>query len=230
MFSSCGRTDYDTGIAETSCDSEASDTEPQKEILKTPNILGFDNKSFVLSWSPVSGATSYKILYNGIETETKSTSWKLDHISFSNSFRIMAVSENSVSEWSKEFYYECGKINIDGIEYSLTDGVVSVDAYKGSSKNVIVLPAIDGYEVSSISDGAFLGNKTGIERVMLPYSITYIGKNAFADCDDLQIEVRITEGVTLDDWEKNVTIKEGNIDVLDVIKGIRPKIGWNPYV
>lgn len=222
--SSCGQTEGETGGEESSYETDTN-------TLKAPKILGFEDKSFVLSWTAVKNATSYKVIYNGTEKETTGNSWKLDCISFSNSFRVMALSEDSESEWSEEFVYECDKITVDGIEYSLKDEKVSVDGYVGSDKDIIIPSTICGYEVSSISDGAFFGNRTKIERMMLPYSVNYIGTNAFADCNDLQIEVNIAEcGGTLEEWEQNVTIEEGNTDVLDVIKGIRPKIGWSPFV
>ena len=79
------------------------------------------------------------------------------------------------------------------LRYSVNGGTVSVDGFNTPSDDLEIPPQIDGMPVTRISDGAFQG--TSIRSVRLPYGLTQIGANAFADCVNLT-ELSLPDSVT----------------------------------
>lgn len=77
--------------------------------------------------------------------------------------------------------------------YRLENGTVTITAYKGTAKAVVVPTEIDGYPVTAVDDHAF--QNTGITSVILPGTVTSIGWFAFYGCFGLEL-VAIPASVT----------------------------------
>ncbi len=77
-------------------------------------------------------------------------------------------------------------ITPDGIKWGLTnDGVMTVAGYCGKSDVVEIPESINGHTVTNICANAFRWCK--ISSVAIPSVVTYIGPNAFSDCDGVAI-------------------------------------------
>jgi hypothetical protein len=68
--------------------------------------------------------------------------------------------------------------------YTQTGSTVTLQSYSGTSANVTVPATYGGKVVTSISDGAFIGN-TYIITLVIPASVTLIGNNACANCTSI---------------------------------------------
>lgn len=69
-------------------------------------------------------------------------------------------------------------------EIESANGKVTLLSYKGTQEHLTVPAAIDGQPVTSIADGAFVENVT-LKTLVLPESITTIGKGILAGCENL---------------------------------------------
>ncbi len=72
------------------------------------------------------------------------------------------------------------------------DGALDFNQYYGDEKDIIVPPAIDGITVTSVNTYGFWG--ADIETIVLPDTVTEIGKWAFRDCVTLK-EIAIPDSV-----------------------------------
>ncbi len=74
------------------------------------------------------------------------------------------------------------------------DGRISFNKYYGDEKHIIVPPQIDGITVTTVDTYGFYGSD--IESVVLPDTVTEIGKWAFRQCPNLK-EIVIPDNVTV---------------------------------
>ena len=65
-----------------------------------------------------------------------------------------------------------------------SDGKLEIVSYSGSESDVVIPSAIDSRSVTSIGDGAFLGNK--MKTLKLGTFVTEIGDSAFHSCTSLE--------------------------------------------
>lgn len=113
-----------------------------------------------------------------------------------NASTILLVKEDSFAHtWceanSVEYYFDVPAV---GFTYSISNDVVTINAYTGSNGDVVIPAYIEGYPVTKIKDDAFSGNDT-IITMKLPETIVYIGASAFGDCTSLT-SINIPAGVT----------------------------------
>lgn len=73
----------------------------------------------------------------------------------------------------------------DGFVYEEKDGTLKIVGYIGKSEYIEIPSTIGEYEVTSIDDGAFIGNKN-VRIVNIPNSVTVVGKKAFFGCSSLE--------------------------------------------
>ena len=85
----------------------------------------------------------------------------------------LGLRERTMKEWREVF------------KLSVADGCVRIAGYKQTEPVVQIPESMDGYPVTTISDGAFKAN-TVIEQVILPSTIRIIGANAFKGCAKLE--------------------------------------------
>lgn len=78
--------------------------------------------------------------------------------------------------------------------YTTKDGTITITAYLGKEKVVIIPNEISGCPVTHIADAAFENNRT-LEKVILPSTLESIGWFAFRGCIAL-CEVEISSGVS----------------------------------
>ncbi len=76
--------------------------------------------------------------------------------------------------------------------YRLSGTEVKVTTYNGSSKNVEIPASVQGMAVTAIERDLF--NRSDIESVTIPNTVTEIGNYAFTQCQSLK-EIVIPEGV-----------------------------------
>ena len=70
--------------------------------------------------------------------------------------------------------------------YTVLNGsYISISGYTGSSAEIAIPSAIDGYTVQKISDNAFKG-KTSLTTIVLPSTLETIGASAFSGCTSLE--------------------------------------------
>ena len=140
----------------------------------------------------------------------------------------------------------CDEQSESGLMFNINaDGTATVIGYNGVIGDITIPKTHDGHLVTAIASNAFNGygekiaqisSSTSFVKLNMPTSITSIGDNAFANCDDLKIvltddpKTHTAKTAEIEEWEKNLTIGSGNEQVVDVIKNLRPAIGWNLYV
>ena len=78
-------------------------------------------------------------------------------------------------------------------EYKIENGQITITAYKGSSKDLIIPASINGYPVVAIADNAF--ENSSIVSVSMPETLKSIGWFAFSGCFALE-RVIIPKNVT----------------------------------
>ena len=80
----------------------------------------------------------------------------------------------------------------DGIPYTyreLDDGTIEITSYTGRRRFISIPEYIDGRLVTSIGDGAFMG-ESDLREINMPFGINNIGTAAFKDCSGLtKIEI-----------------------------------------
>ena len=107
-------------------------------------------------------------------------------------------------------------INYNGVNYTVTGIGASVFSGMGNR----IYPTVIGDEgVSSFT-------------VVVPHTLKTIGTNAFLECSDVVVRALVDISVDLNAWADALTIvdeESGNKHVRDVIKGLRPAIGWSIY-
>lgn len=83
----------------------------------------------------------------------------------------------------------------DGFNYTFIDSnTVRITGYEGAGGNVVIPDKIEGRNVTTIDDAAFLGERD-ITSIVIPGSVTSIGARAFEQCTSL-VSVVILGGVT----------------------------------
>lgn len=86
------------------------------------------------------------------------------------------------------------------------------------------------YTVTKIAQEAFADLTGIVEKVIIPSTLNEIGDGAFRNCDGMEIIAVLSSDTNVTEWTDALIIGLDNKHVADVIKGIRPKIGWNIYV
>ncbi|MBR6407942.1 MAG: leucine-rich repeat domain-containing protein [Clostridia bacterium] len=97
---------------------------------------------------------------------------------------MAAVAPAAGAEVSGQFRYE-----------TLADGTIRVTGYAGEASEVTIPAKINGKPVTAIADRMFYDLLVTITKIVLPDSITTIGKRAFSNCVDLE-SINIPDGVT----------------------------------
>lgn len=133
----------------------------------------------------------------------------------------------------------CDEKNEDGFLFNINaDGTASLMGYSGKIGDLTIPSEYNGYKVTSIANNAFNGfgekitgtSGNNFVKIYIPNTVTRIGANAFANCDDLKVQYLSTKEVPLETWVQSLVIESGNDHVLDVIMSKRPAIGWYKYV
>ena len=162
----------------------------------------------------------------------------------------MKVTRGSVGDRTYIAHW-CDKTSEDGLAYLISNGVAIVVGYDDSVLKIgsdIVIPEnYNGYPVVAIANNAFSGYGLELEKMsasssffnlFIPKTITRIGANAFIECDDLKVQlykynnegkIKGASDSEIDEWAKTLVVEIGNEQLVDVIKGLRPALGWNKY-
>ena len=98
--------------------------------------------------------------------------------------------------------------SVEGFEYKISSGKVTITAYKGSDKTVKIPSKIEGSNVTAIGNEAFKGNTT-IKEVTVSSKVTKIGKSAFSGCSKLKT---ISIPATLTDVKENAFRKASKLE------------------
>ena len=69
----------------------------------------------------------------------------------------------------------------------LSDQTAAIVDYEGYEENVTIPSVVDGYQVTTIADGAF--ENCSFTNISIPQSVTYIGNSAFANCRFTNIQL-----------------------------------------
>ena len=96
-------------------------------------------------------------------------------------------------------------------EYELSEVGLTIKAYHGSDKAVVIPSEIDGYKVTVIGEEAFRDN-TAMTSIVIPEGISSIGKQAFYGCNALShIEFNAKNCTVpgVDTWENRYGIFAG---------------------
>lgn len=124
---------------------------------------------------------------------------------------IVFIDNDSLNEFG-EFQYRI-----------LEEGTVEITKYTGEGYVVTIPDSIQGKEISSLGNGAFLGCEL-VKEIIIPYGLSNIGSGAFANCTNLtniDIPDTVTE-IGASAFYKciklvNVTIQQGIITIEDNI-------------
>lgn len=92
---------------------------------------------------------------------------------------LRKTEDQRIADLSKGFTASNGLVIVDNGEYAV------VRSYQGTDTKVVIPAEYNGFPVTRIWDSAFKNNAF-ITEVVLPDTITEIGKAAFYGCDDLR--------------------------------------------
>ncbi len=175
-------------------------------LLATPQDLSADESVSRLSWLNVDGALSYEIETSVDEDTSSTNSFRVSTLGLESSrtyrFRVRAIgsrNEYRPSEWSEPFEifkpYENGMVfeSINGnTEYSLQEiGTVTPD-----EDGVLEIPSTyHNKPVTQIGDRAMFRLEDSFKKIIVPASVTVIGKEAFRESKSLT-EVELPDSVT----------------------------------
>jgi len=81
-----------------------------------------------------------------------------------------------------------GAYQNDALQYTYSDDGIVITGYSSVAHELNIPESINGIRVTSIGESAFAGNDT-LVKVILPDSVTAIGRNAFADSSLSEIEL-----------------------------------------
>lgn len=129
----------------------------------------------------------------------------------------------------------------NGLVYGLkSDDTLKVVTYEGNPGHVTIPRSYNSYTVTEIGENAFKGYgkkianvqlNIGFVTILIPDTVTKIGKGAFSDCSDVKTLLSTKDAtMTAEEWISIVVIEEGNDHVADVVLYIRPAIGWKKFV
>ena len=77
-----------------------------------------------------------------------------------------------------------GSVASSEFTYTVSNGSVTITAYRGSAINVQIPSSIDGKPVCAIADRAFL-NHTAVQTIVIPEGVETVGWFAFSGCVSL---------------------------------------------
>lgn len=138
-------------------------------------------------------------------------------------------------------------IGEDNYYYLDKGSQLEVVNFSGSyEKDIIVPMKYNEKPVVKIAEDLFNGAGAKVTqggfsypRILIPNTINEIGKNAFANCNGIKVslyhynnEGKLREIIDLSKlfaWSENLTLEDGNGELLDVISQIRPAFGWSSY-
>ena len=108
----------------------------------------------------------------------------------------------------------------DGIIYDKSpDGTyVDVVGYTGTAKNIIIADTYEGLPVTNIGKESF--NDSSIKSVVIPDSVTSIGREAFYNCDNLTSVVIPDSVVNIGDYAFCGCNKLANVVISDRVTSI----------
>jgi len=165
------------------------------QIVQQPENVTASIGATVTFTVEANGAETYQWQYSKDEGETwtswTSASYKQPSISMSVTAARQAMvyrcilSDANGNELVSEVVRILKPMEYEGVIFELNDdGNLTVIDYTGNSTSVVVPESFEGYTVTVIGECAF-ENKTFIESIDLPDTITVIRRRAFAGCTSL---------------------------------------------
>ena len=132
------------------------------------------------------------------------------------SLTIYCEAEYEQSGWDEDWndsdcpvYFDCANPNkgvINGIQWELIDGEISIVGYRLNETTIVIPSSIDEIAVTSIADFAFMDHNE-ITEVTIPLSIKTIGLSAFNGCTGIKI---VNYGGTKAQWTALLSASESN--------------------
>ncbi len=174
--------------------------------LPTPSVTGF----VFMGWKEYGSSSVYQnVVITKGTTGTKSYTAVLSRFEYSFDFATKtATVVRYVKTASVTSVVIPTSVNSNGVDYSVTTIGSSVFENMG---NYIVEKNLSKFSVE------------------IPKTLTTINQNAFKNCIDVEIKVILDRGVDTTTWANSLVVASGNDHVVDVIKGLRPAIGWSIY-
>ena len=132
-------------------------------------------------------------------------------------------------------------VQIDNFEYSLDEETMTATVIRYLDTTVaekIFIPSTITYNereytVTTLGKNLFKDLKLHMQsssvEVKIPATIRVIRKNAFYNCTDVRITAVLDNSENLNEWVDSLTVAWGNYQVTDVLKDLRPAIGWSKY-
>lgn len=117
---------------------------------------------------------------------------------FADCYNVTAAVESGsyAHQWCVQNGVSCesGAAEATDVEYTMSNGAVTVTGYSGDETEIVIAAEIGGYPVKAIADGAFSDDYM-MRSVSLPEWIETIGKGAFARCYNLNT-INLPESIT----------------------------------
>lgn len=95
------------------------------------------------------------------------------------------TNEEEVSQEERQELSEGTGQESGDFTYTISNNKITITGYTGTATEVKIPEQIDGEAVTSINDRVFYNN-TVLEKVTIPFGITYIGNEAFRGCVNLR--------------------------------------------
>lgn len=121
---------------------------------------------------------------------------------------VSLTSLNAFAETSEDFEYRI-----------LENGTAEITGYNGTAEDLVIPSKIDGYEVTSIGEQAFLVNNY-IIRVTMPDTVTNIGGQAFYLCENIN-KVKLSKNLkTIQNTAFYGCVSLANVEIPDCVEVI----------
>lgn len=124
------------------------------------------------------------------------------------------ANDSKDASWSIDFVKNAAETDGTLFEYTDVDGGISITGFDGSDEIVVIPSSIDGKDVVSIGENAFINNDT-MKAVKVPDKVHTLESSSFLNCTELEVFVSGAAVKKLDMYTFNGCTKLHTVELND---------------